>query len=152
MENKYTVLIPPNKPEVSIISSEVVDNINKQYEDGKLTIVLDDELVIKHLDDLAESNPDFQYRTEYGANGCVYFTYKNGRRAPACIVGHVFDRLGVLDQLPIELNGAAISALINMKVFETKPETTRMLSRAQTLQDSNFTWRDAVNSAHQANS
>lgn len=73
------------------------------------TTKITDELFLSTLKDVVKENPDYVYAEDekskdvYGDSLCVYFYPEDGK--PACVVGHVFDRLGVSPDVVMAQNG-----------------------------------------------
>lgn len=108
-------------------------------------IQIDAELALKHLQALADENPDFEYAQPAGWNSCIYWTEsKSGQRVPSCIVGHVFDKLGVLDQIPAELISAAVTRI---PIKSDNPNLMKVLREAQSHQDAGVPWGESVQKA-----
>lgn len=108
-------------------------------------IQIDAELALKHLQALADENPNYQYKSPEGVGACVYWTPSRfGQRIPSCIVGHVFDKLGVLDQIPAELVSAAVSRI---PIKSDNPMLVTVLREAQAHQDAGVPWSESVRKA-----
>lgn len=110
---------------------------------------IDGDLAVKHLVQLAEEKPDFVYGSYYPE--CLYFEETVEGKRPLCIVGHVFDRLGVLDQMSEEVNGMGLGSIIEIGLLEFTgehgDEARKLLREAQASQDSDHTWEDSVRRA-----
>lgn len=91
------------------------------------------------------------YLYQYEDSLCKY-RHRDGK--PGCLVGHVFDRLGVLDELVGDddyLNGETVDTLRMSRSASAWPfdqATTEALCDAQTYQNTGGTWGVAREAFH----
>lgn len=88
---------------------------------------------------VAEYGTDYKY-SHSREFGCVY--YAPVTRKPMCLVGHVLERFGLLDEITEEENTEGIDKI----GFELPIPTDAVypLARAQAKQDDGFTWGEAL--------
>lgn len=115
--------------------------------------IIDGATMIELLTQIADSDPDFKYPDKrydepdwpwHDRDGnCLYA--KNKEDGPACIVGHVMDRLGILSYA-LEGN-AASDVLVRVPLssgFTFSHRARRIADLVQQLQDEGASWSDAV--------
>lgn len=104
------------------------------------------------LAEVIKGKEDFVYtRVEVDAYGitirkCVNWVEdKGGKREPSCIVGQVFDKLGVLGEVD-QVTTAEDEALYlaDREVIRIDRDAARLLQVVQDAQDTRYTWGDSV--------
>lgn len=94
------------------------------------------------------------YKYTYGRRGPSMFCYNTWHGQPDCIVGHVMVRLGVpiewfdVDNRDNDDVGDVCKALYLQDLFEFEDEAKDLLGYAQSAQDNNVAWGEAVTRAH----
>jgi hypothetical protein len=99
-------------------------------------------LIVQHPDGCQAA-----FQSEEG--GCYYYlTDERGRRTPSCVVGQVFDRLGLLDLVPEASNGDPIErvsqVLARDGLLAFEEDAYALLRAWQDTQDGDedFRWAD----------
>ena len=97
------------------------------------------------IQSIAEESPNFVYPDEYPyregpTSPCLYRTADNS--GPACLIGHVLDRLGVLDQA--EEATAAHQLLPHLSGVWFTPAAVNMAQRVQDRQDTGMSWGECL--------
>lgn len=106
-----------------------------------------DDLFLSTLKDVVEENPDYVYAEDekflddFDEVSCVYFD-EDGK--PACVVGHVFDRLGVDPDVIMAQNGMPFVFNYFRKLFSgLSHDFVDRVSIVQRHQDGGSTWAEA---------
>lgn len=87
---------------------------------------------------VAEKGPDYVYERR-SSEACVYFD----QGKPSCIVGHMFDYMG-LRGIP---EGKAASQALETLGIAADTRTRDLLNHVQELQDTGVPWGDALRQA-----
>jgi len=97
------------------------------------------------IQSIAEESPDFVYPDEYPwrdtPTGPCLYRMADGS-GPACLIGHVLDRLGVLDQA--EEAVAAHQMLPHLSGVWFTPDAVLMAQRVQDNQDCQIAWGECL--------
>lgn len=115
------------------------------------TVTRDDALDLMRAA-VTEKGADYVYPADMM---CTYFSED---AAPACIVGHVFARLGLTaEDLQYNNEGTGVEdAVLGLQVhhpdFHVTDDAIAVMAAAQDAQDSRFTWGKALESAVAADS
>ena len=101
--------------------------------------------LIEHIRTIAAERPDYVYQTPDGRSACVYGW--NGR--PSCLVGHALEKANhaVFEDVVQQMNNEAVELLENGGLITGTSEEIDWLSNAQSYQDIEYSWEDAVRQA-----
>jgi hypothetical protein len=107
------------------------------------------EMAVKALDAAVElKGADYHYEKVRGEGGIPVCRYFDRYAKPSCLVGYVFDMLGV-DPIPFDDvdNGLGAAAMSNSGRVSYDAATLGLLQEAQVWQDNDKPWGDAVSKA-----
>lgn len=111
------------------------------------TTKITDKQILDTLKDVVKENPDYVYandhRVYYSSGSYTECYYFEADGSPACVVGHVFDRLGVSLEDIGYFNEVSFYDFSDV-VFPSISKTTEIfVSSVQRSQDAGLSWGEA---------
>lgn len=114
------------------------------------TTKITNKQILDTLKDVVEENPNYVYANDHKSRAgeftqCYYFEADG---SPACVVGHVFDRLGVsLEDIGYYFNDKSFYDFSDV-VFPSISKTTEIfVNSVQRYQDAGKSWGDSYKAA-----
>lgn len=115
------------------------------------TTKITDKQILDTLKDVVKENPDYVYANDhqdyYSSSSYTECYYYEEDGSPACVVGHVFDRLGVsLNDIGYDNDMPFYT--FSSELFPNISHTTEIfVSSVQRRQDAGLSWGDSYKAA-----